>query len=234
LATITATAAAQRPGRQRSQRLPAFTIEAYTGFSTFSRFIEQDVLRGGNQLPPIGARSLNANVAYVLGGALGAWIWDGTAARLGYTWATTEFKYRDSSGTDSHLLDRDDLNDLNAHIISLEFIQILLDPRSRVTPYLLAGLNGEFWVLGSPERGDAIQTTNGSQFRWGAAAGFGLQFRASRPLVIRLEATSYRLGSPFRGRTAFTPEAGLTFDKPDNVVMPRYTLGLLYTFWRGR
>lgn len=226
-------AAAQRPGRTAPTRLPAFTIEAYTGFSTFSRFIEQDVLNN-NQLPPIGQRSLNANTAFVLGGALGAWLWDGTAARLGYTWATTDFEYRDSSGLDRSLLDKDDLNDLNTHIISLEVLQMILDPRRRLVPYILAGINGEFWVLGDSEQADAILTTDGSQFRWGANGGVGLQFRASQPLAIRLEANSFRLGSPFRGRTAFHPAEGLTFDKPDNVTMPRYTLGLVYTFLRRR
>lgn len=232
-ATTPQEAAAQRRGRNTTTRLPAFTIEAYTGFSTFSRFIEQDVLMG-NQLPPIGQRSLNADVAFVLGGAIGAWLWDGTAARLGYTWATTEYKYEDSSGLDRSLLDLDDLNDLNTHIISLEVIQMILDPRRRVTPYILGGLNGEFWVLGDRERDDAILTTDGSQFRWGGSAGFGLQIRASQPLAIRLEANRFILGSPFRGRTAFHPAFGLTFDKPDNVTMPRYTLGLVYTFLRRR
>jgi hypothetical protein len=226
-------AAAQRGGRPTNTRLPAFTIEAYAGFSTVSRFIEQDVLRG-NQLPPLGQRSLNANTAFVLGGSLGAWLWDGTAARLGYTWATTDFEYRDSSGLDRTLLDVDDLNDLNTHIISIEVIQMVLDPRRRIVPYILAGLNGEFWVLGDPERNDAILTTDGSQFRWGSSAGIGLQFRVSQPFAIRLEADRFILGSPFRGRTAFHPALGLTFDKPDDVTMPRYTLGLVYTFLRRR
>jgi hypothetical protein len=234
LLATTDNATAQRGGRPPATRFPAFTIEAYTGFSTFSRFIEQDVLPANNTLPPIGERSLNADVAFVLGGAIGAWIWDGTAARLGYTWATTEFKFRDSSGLDRDLLDLDDLNDLNTHIISLEFIQLLLNPRRRFTPYLLAGINGEFWVLGDQERSDAIRTTTGSQFRWGGSAGIGLQYRASRPLALRLEATSYRLGSPFRGKSAFIPTTGLTFDKPDNITMPRYTLGVVYTFLRRR
>jgi hypothetical protein len=225
---------AQRRGGTPSPRLPAFTLEAYTGFSTFSRFIEQDVLPNGDMLPPIGERSLNANVAFVLGGALGAWIWDGTGVRLGYTWATTEFKYRDSSGLDRDLLDSGGLNDLNAHIISLEITQLLLSPRKRISPYLLAGINGEFWVLGDQEEADAIRTTTGSQFRWGKSAGVGLQFRASRPLAIRLEADGFSLGSPFRGKSAFIPESGLTFDKPDDIVMPRYTLGLIYTFLRHR
>ncbi len=230
LAAVPNNATAQRRGREPAWRTPAFTIEVYTGFSTFSRFIEQDVLPDGNTLPPIGERSLNADVAFVLGGSLGAWIWDGTAARIGYTWATTDFEYRDSSGRDRELLDLDDLNDLNTHIISLEVIQLILDPRRRIAPYLLAGINGEFWVLGDRERADAILTTNGSQFRWGGSGGIGLQIRASRPLAFRLEASRFILGSPFRGRTAFRPAFGLTFDKPDNVTMPRYTLGLVYTF----
>lgn len=225
--------AAQKEPRSQFTR-PAFTIEIYTGFSTFSRFIEQHVLRNeDDELPPIGQRSLKADVAYVLGGALGAWIWDGTAVRLGYTWATTEFDYEDSSGLDRSLLDLDDLNSLNTHIISLEVIQIILGTR-RLSPYLLAGVNGEFWVLGDRNRGDAILTTNGSQFRWGANGGVGLQYRVSTPLYIRLEANSFILGSPFRGRTAFRPAEGLTFDKPDNISMPRYTLGFVYSFQRRR
>jgi hypothetical protein len=232
LLTIPRYAAAQRRGGPGGTRTPAFTIEAYTGFSTFSRFIEQDVLPR-NTLPPIGQRSLNANVAYVLGGALGAWLWDGTAARLGYTWATTDFEYRDSSGLDRDLLDSGELNDLNTHIISLEFIQLLFGSR-RLSPYLLAGINGEFWVLGDREQSDAILTTDGSQFRWGGSGGVGLQYRVSRPLSFRLEASRFILGSPFRGQTAFRPAFGLTFDKPDNVTMPRYTLGLVYTFVRRR
>lgn len=210
----------------------AFTLEAYTGFSTFSRFIEQHVLIDNEELPPIGERALKADVAYVLGGALGISLWGWTNVRLGYTWATTEFDYEDSSGFDRELLDIDDINSLNAHIISLEIVQLILGSR-RLSPYLLAGINGEFWVLGDPNLFDAINT-DGSRFRWGANAGIGLQYRASDPLAIRLEANSFVLGSPFRGRAAFWPTEGLTFDKPDNIRMPRYTLGLVYTFRRGR
>lgn len=224
--------AAQRRPRHRVTR-PAFTIEAYTGFSTFSRFIEQHVLMDDDELPPIGDRSLKADVAYILGGALGAWIRDGTAVRLGYTWATTEFDYEDSSGLDRSLLDLDDLNSLNTHIISLEVIQLIYVGK-RLSPYLLAGINGEFWVLGDRDRTDAILTTDGSQFRWGANGGVGLQYRASTRLALRLEANSFILGSPFRGRTAFRPAEGLTFDKPDDVNMPRYTIGIIYSFQRRR
>lgn len=235
LAATPGDAAAQRRGRPSGGpwRTPAFTIEAYTGFATFSRFLEEHVLTGNNVFP-LGQRSVKADVAYTLGGALGAWIWDGTAVRIGYTWATTDFDYEDTSGLDRDLLDRDGLNNLNTHIIGLEVLQLVLDPRSRVTPYILAGINGEFWVLGNRKRNDAIVTTDGSQFRWGGSAGIGLQVNASRPLAIRIEAARYILGNPFRGRTAFRPETGLVFDKPDNVTMPRYTLGLVYTFMRGR
>lgn len=225
---------AQNRGRSGEPwRTPAFTIEAYTGFSTFSRFMEEHVLTG-NSLFPVGQRSVKADVAYVLGGALGAWIWEGTAVRIGYTWATTEFDYEDTSGLDRDLLDRDGLNNLNAHIIGLEVIQLVLDPKRRITPYLVAGINGEFWILGDRERNDAILATDASQFRWGGTAGIGVQIRASRPLAFRLEASRYILGNPFRGNSAFRPQSGFIFDKPDSVTMPRYTLGLIYTFVRGR
>jgi len=222
--------AAQRRPRPLYTR-PAFTIEIYTGFSTFSRFIEQHVLIDDDELPPLGERSLKADVAYILGGSLGAWIRDGTAVRLGYTWATTEFDYDDTSGLDRSLLDLDDLNSLNTHIISLEVVQLIFGTR-RLSPYIIAGINGEFWVLGDRNRTDAILTTDGSQFRWGANGGVGLQYRASSRVALRIEANSFLLGSPFRGRTAFRPASGLTFDKPDDISMPRYTLGLIYSFQR--
>jgi len=236
LLSVSENGIAQRRGRRPPPPLdhfPAFTIEMHTGVSTFSKFLEADVLYPNNPLPR-GQRSVKADPAFILGGALGAWLWEGVGFRAAYTWAHTELDYKDTSGLDSDLLDRDGLNSLNAHLIGLEVVKTVFEHRRSVNPYLVAGINGEFWVLGRPKRSDAITTTKKTLFRWGGSAGMGIQFRPSRRFVIRLEAARYALGNPFEGKKAFRPESGRSFDKPDVVTMPRYTIGLHYTFIRRR
>lgn len=235
-------------GRNGDDGRPKYTAEIYAGFANFGRFLEQHALiEGAFDLAFLGQRELTADNAFALGGSIGIWPLEKTSVRLGYTWAKSEFKYEDDTGLDFDILDRDDLADINVHVFSLELLQYFLPLTRRLNAYVLAGINGAFWVLGDETRiiiiadDDVLfrsDLPNGvagdNQFRWGASAGLGLQYRINERFSVRLEADGFALGNPFDGDDSFVPATGLTFDEPDRVTMGRYTLGLTYSFPRRR
>jgi outer membrane protein W len=227
--SIPATEASAQRGRRAR---PTISLGIHTGVGLTGRFIEQDVLPD-DSLPPLGQRILTTPANFNLGASVGAWAWDRTLFELSYTWVPTHFNYRDDTGTDSDRFDQDDIASLNMHIFTIEVNTFVLPERARFNPFIRAGYSGTFFVLGDEGRTGLIRT-NESHFRVGGKAGLGVRYRANPNWALLLSANFFGLGNPFRGKDAFVPTTGLTFDKPDGVRLTSFMLGATYTFWRHR
>jgi hypothetical protein len=226
---------------------PKFTVEVYGGIASFGEFLEQYAINIEDEDIVlfdgiIGQRELRAGNAFTLGVAFAYRAWDKTDARLGFTWAGSELNYEDDTGLNLDFLDEDDVADFNVYVLSLELLRFIFDHTRRLNAYAVGGVNGAWWHLddvvdfffddGFIE--DGFITADQTQFRLGASAGLGLQYRISPQFSARLEVDVFGLGNPFDGENAWVPVTGVTFDERSHVAVGRYTLNVTYSFGRRR
>ncbi len=216
-------AAAQRRGQFPDAR---FTVEVFGGVADYGRFLEQYAIVDDF----FGQRELTASTALALGVSVGAFAWEKTGVRLGFTWSPTELEFKDDSGIDVEVLDDDDLADLSAYVLSLDLMRFLLNPSRRFAPYASAGIAATWWSLGDDGGLDEILSGDDTHFRWGGMGSIGAQYRVNRNIGVRGEIATMGLGNPFDGNDAFRTATGLTFDEPSSVRLTRITLALTYSF----
>ncbi|HEX6940785.1 MAG TPA: hypothetical protein VF158_15320 [Longimicrobiales bacterium] len=216
---------------QRTRRPPRgdfpdahITVEVFGGLADYGRFLEQFASSDGFT----GQREVTASTALALGAAVGAYPWEKTGVRLGFTWSPTDIEFEDDSGTDVDILDEDDLADLSVYVLSLDVIRFLLDPSERFTPYASGGITAAWWHLGDDD--GEILAVDETHFRWGGFGSIGLQYRATRHIGARLEVATMGLGNPFDGNNAYRTATGVTFDEPSTVRLTRITLAVTYSF----
>lgn len=231
-------------GRLDGPSDPRLVLELHGGWASTGRFLEQLVIAVPDYLAPvvIGERELRRENSFTAGGSVAYWPWALTGVQLGLAWASSDLRFYDDSGTDSHLLDQDGIGDLRSLILSLEVIRILVERPWRLRPYATAGVAGAWWRLTDEHDADEI-VSNGdnTRFRIGATGAVGLMYRASERFSLRLEFETLVLHNPFDGREAFGTRAGqllilldgfdstvLPIDEPDVVRMDRITLGVAY------
>lgn len=202
-----------------------FTVEVFGGVADYGRFLEQYAMVGEF----LGERELRASTALALGLSVGAFAWEKTGVRLGFTWSPSELEFKDDTGIDVEVLDEDNLADLSAYVLSLDLMRFLFDPSRRFTPFASAGITATWWSLGDDDSGELISTDD-THFRWGGMGSIGAQYRVNRKFGVRGEIATMGLGNPFDGKNSFRTATGLTFDEPSSVRLTRITLALTYSF----
>jgi hypothetical protein len=105
----------------------------------------------------------------------------------------------------------------------------MLPSAAKVTPYVSAGLLGNWWVL-DQETSMAVPSGGDTQFRGGALGSFGLQVRATRNLDLRAEVASHTARNPFTGRESFRAMGGTTIEEPSRVGRTDFRFAILYSF----
>ncbi|MEX0893713.1 MAG: outer membrane beta-barrel protein, partial [Gemmatimonadota bacterium] len=223
LAAITALLAAPPAAAQSS----GLTLEAYAGGADFGRFLED---RSGMVLAPR-EREVSFERALALGGSLGINLWENTGIRAQGTYVGTELVFRDDTPDGGNTLDVDDVSEVTITTLGVEVIKYLLDPGRDWSPYGVAGITAVRWNAVGERVADIGFSTNDEDSLWrmGGVAGLGLELRPSRALAVRLEASTYALGSPFDGTEAWSTN-GTTVDEPSAGRMTRATVGLAWTF----
>jgi hypothetical protein len=208
--------------------VPNWQVQAHGGVSDFGRFLLQSTL----VVPPVGflqpQRELRANSAFAFGGTVGGNILPRTGFRLGASFTDAELEYRDDTGNDTDVLDRDDLASLKNTMLNLEIMRYLLPERMRFNAYGTLGFVLTWWKLGSSAAPDFVGID--TEFRLGGMSTLGLQYKVADAWRIRLEAASATLGNPFTGNDSFRPTDGFTIDEPTRVRRTDFRLGLAYTF----
>lgn len=206
--------------------LSRWTLEVHGGAGTFGRFLLEAPTTGST---PGAEREVSAEKGFAVGGAIGATVLPRTAVRLTYTHTSSDFVYRDDSGTGSAALDVDDLGGVATHMLSGELTRFLVAEANSIVPYASAGFVASWWSL--DEAASGVQAPGGTtQFRWGGMATLGLQFRVSSRFRVRFEAASASVRNPFRGSESFTTVEGVTIDEPNRVSKSDYRIVLVYGF----
>lgn len=223
IATIALLGAADAAHAQRR----AVSVDAFAGGSSYGRFLEQTSL-GFPQSTEI---ELRGSRGLAVGGSIGFEAHDATGLRLGGTYTSSEFEYRnDTAGDgDSEFGEQLGFSTLTA---SAEIVKYVGNARWRVRPYGLAGVAGTWWSLddGGTLPSGAVQATGESTlFRFGGIGGVGLRIRATDALALRLEVGRVESGSPFNGSDAWRSSAGRTMDEPDRVGVTRLIAGVSWT-----
>jgi hypothetical protein len=178
-------------------------------------------------------RAVRTEGGYDIGGAAGVDILLRTGLRLSYTFASADLAFRDYSGDDSGVLDRDELGTLESHVAAVEIIRYMLPPSVAITPYATAGLVGAWWVL--EDEAVMIEPTGGrTQFRVGGLVTIGMQANLTDALAVRLEASSASVRNPFTGRESYRANDGTTIDEPGRVGKSDYRFALVYSFGRPK
>lgn len=211
------------------ERIPFF-VQGYATGALFGRFLEEQVLVGQD----IQERELTA--ASTIGGGAAV----GLAGRQGMlqlsgTLLATDLELRDDTGNDDDALDEDELADLDAWIVALEYTRHLLGPERMLSPYAVTGGLLGIWKLGDTEAGDPV-FAGGEEtlYRWGFSTGLGLEVRPSANARVRIEWTNSMVGNPFDGKDSFQliTDESLKLDEPDNVRVTQFKAGLAYLLGR--
>lgn len=238
---LTAPVLAPDAEAQRRRAWPdrTWTFELFGGLANFGRFLEQyadvEIIEIIDDIDDfdvlfVGQRELTAGNSFIFGGSAAYRIWDKTHARLAFSYTASELEFEDDSGTDSGLLDDDDLADLGVFVLSLEVFRYVLDPARRWVPFVAAGVSGAWWHV---DDDDEI-LSDGTEFRWGGTGSVGIEYRASRRWSVRAEVATMGLGNPFDGNESFRTDDGVTFDEPSTTRLSRITLGVTYALLRSR
>jgi hypothetical protein len=225
IALVPGTISAQDRQSRRFER-PSWNISIHGGFTQTGQFLLQ---RPNGTVPENSERSLRTDGGYDFGGALGVDVMPRVGIRTSYTYAQSEFRFRDDTGDGSDGFDVNDAGKLGSHFATLELITYMLRARAPITPYASAGFAGAWWVLDE----DAQQIQPGgarTEFRTGAVATLGLQAALGATAGIRLEAVTANVRNPFGGRESFRALGGTTIDEPNRVSKTDYRLAIVYRF----
>jgi hypothetical protein len=205
---------------------PNWNVSIHGGFTRHGTFLLQ---RPAAATSADQERAVRTAGGYDVGAAAGVDFLLRTGLRLSYTFASADLAFKDYSGDDSELLDRDELGTLQSHLAAVEIIRYMLPPSVSITPYATAGLVGTWWVL--EDEAELIEPTGGrTQFRFGGIVSLGLQARLTDKLTARLEATSASVRNPFTGQESNRAMGGTTIDEPGRVGKNDYRFALLYAF----
>lgn len=206
---------------------PDWNLFAHGGWMTGGQYLLQ-------QSPgvPSGERALRSDDAFSVGGGLGVDLLPRTGWRLDYTYASSDLEYRTDIGNGSEAFDVDDVATISSHVVSVEVVRYMLPTTAVVTPYASAGVLGAWWSLNAPTPGGVAD--NGTEFRFGALASIGMQFRLGKHVRARLEALTASSRNPFTGNDSFRATNGTTIDEPGRVSRTDFRLVGVYSFGRER
>jgi hypothetical protein len=205
--------------------LSGWTLELHGGASRYGRFL----LEAPNADPAHRAqREVTAGGGFAIGGAIAAAVLPRTQARLAFTHSSTDLDYRDDTGDGSATLDLDGIGGLASEVVTLELTRFLVQETSVAVPYASAGFVAAWWIL--DEAASVVTAPGGTQFRWGATATIGIQFRLADAFRLRLEAATASIGNPFEGSDSFITEVGRTIDEPSRVTKRDFRVALAYVF----
>ncbi len=206
---------------ERPAPLRRVSVGVMGGMFTFGRFLEQHVTGGD--------RELKAGASPGFAGSLDLNVGKQTAVRASFLYAPATLEFRDDTGTGSTRLDRNNLADLHAAVVSGDVLQFVVDQRRPIAPYAVAGFAAGFWSLNNAADEIAGGASGSRETRFGSVVGVGVQLRATPGLALRLEATSDRLGNPFDGNDSFRVTSGDTFDEPSKSDVNRISLALVFS-----
>jgi opacity protein-like surface antigen len=204
---------------------PIWNVSIHGGLTGHGQFLLQhpDGFGAGAE------RSLRAGGGFNVGGGVGVDVMPRVGVRAGYTYSEADLRFEDDTGNGSDVLDFDDVGTLAAHVASIELMSYMLGADSRLTPYGGAGFVATWFVLDD----GATQVQPGgdqTQFRTGAVATLGLQAALGAGFVLRLDAATASIRSPFAGGDAFLVNGGTTIDEPRRVNKTDFRLALAYRF----
>jgi hypothetical protein len=209
---------------------PNWNLSLHGGLTRHGTFLLQ---RPASATSAAEERAVRTEGGFDIGAAAGVDFLLRTGMRLSYTFASADLAFRDYSGNDSELLDRDELGTLDSHVATVEIMRYMLPPSVSITPYFTAGLVGTWWVL--DDEAALIEPTGGrTQFRFGGIVSLGLQARLTDKLTARLEATSASVRNPFTGRESYRAMGGTTIDEPGRVGNNDYRFALVYALGKPR
>ena len=226
LALCTLPAKAQTP--ESPHRLSPF-VSAMGGAGYFGRFLGQDFEEGQRKLKGKTVGDVGGGIS--VGAAAGR-----NAGQVGVFFLPTTLRWSDDTGRDSDALDVDDLVDLDAYVLSAEFVHFLANPDEyNIVPYTMTGVTATYWKLGDttgPIEGAGADGSDDAIFKYGVTAGFGVQIQTGHALALKIGLNTAKLGNPFTGKNSFQAVDGHTFDEPGTVTSIAGYLGLTYTFGR--
>lgn len=204
-------------------------MSVFGGASYIGRFVEQGFDSGQRELK---GKKLSNGVGGVAVGAVAG----RNAGQVAVFFLPTTLRWRDDTGTGSDALDEDDVIDIDAYVVSGEFVRYLASAEEHtVVPYTMTGVTATYWKLddtSGPIRGAGSDGDDDALFKFGVTAGFGAQIQPGGPWSVKIGVVTSKLGNPFSGKDSFQPVDGQTFDEPGTVTAVGGFAGLTYTFWR--
>jgi opacity protein-like surface antigen len=230
LAAAPAVTAAQQDSNSGNFVKPNWNLFVHGGYSNHGRLVLQ---RAVTTVPGAGERALRGDGGFNVGGGLGVDFLTRAGLRLSYTYASTDLAFRQDDGDDSELLDVEDVGKLRSHVVSLEAVRFILNPRSAVAPYGSAGFVGAWWQL-KDETNLVGATDKDTQFRLGAIGTLGVKTRVTDHFDFRFEWSSATVRNPFGGRSSFSSFGGTTIDEPERVGKHDLRLAAVYSFGNTR
>jgi opacity protein-like surface antigen len=221
-----------------AQRQDHLVFEVFGGAATYGRFVEQLASEG---IGTLRERELRGGTGPTFGGSLGYTTSvlgvEDVTGQLGFQWGSSDYEFELDDPRVTGDFDEPEAGAFVTYIVSASITKFLGDTDGSLAPYAVVGLNGTWWSLDQdePVTGDfgQVQPTrdgDGTIFRFGGTAGFGLQIAAEDEFAIRLEYMRHSVRNPFNGDgdDAFNITTGTKTDEPDRVPITRYSLGLLY------
>lgn len=202
----------------------AVSVEVFGGLATVGRFLEQ--AGPGNT-----EREITANNAAAYGASIGVQPWESTGLSFGVVTIPTMLAFKDDTGlgSTSPAIENDEVGDLDMLVVSGEAKSSVLGSFGVLRPYTVVGVAAGWFAL--EDAPAAVNTgAEDTRFSFGGSGGLGVEIRPSDALILRLEASQFRLGNPFDGRDAWRADDFETFDEPTSVRISRYTVGLGYSF----
>lgn len=193
------------------------------GFTTSGRLMLQGAVGG--------ERALKSEDGFNLGGGVAVNVLPRVGIRLSYTYTSSNLAFRTDNGDGSNALDISDVGTLQSHVAAIEFVRFMLPARAAITPYGSAGFVGTWWVL-DEESAFVAAPTGSTEFRFGALATIGIQFRLAERVSTRFEAVSSSVRNPFTGNEAFQALGGATIDEPTRVNRTDFRIVGVYHFGR--
>jgi hypothetical protein len=205
-----------------------WNLFGHVGPSTTGRFLLQRPAGAGT-----GEAQLKGDDGFSAGFGGGVDVLLRVGWRASYTYTASDLAFRTDNGDGSRNLDLDDVGQLGNHTVALEGIRYALPAESKFTPYASAGVLATWWVL--EESSPQVVAPGGStQYRWGAVAAFGLQFRFDEHAKARFEIASTSSRNPFTGRESFRSPDAVTLDEPTRVSGMQYRLVGVYNFGKPK
>ena len=230
LAAIAPDTGSAQDNDSRSMGRPVWNIAVHGGLTEHGKFLLQ---RPTGATSPDRERSLRTESGYDVGGAIGVDFMPRAGLRTSYTFAESDFRFRDDTGNGAETLNIDDVGRLRSHFAAVELITYMLGAQAPVTPYASAGIVGAWWDLDE----DTPQIRAGAErteFRLGGVATVGLHAGLGMGLGVRLEAVRAHVVNPFTGRESFQALGGTTIDEPGRVNKTDYRFALVYNIGGAR